>query len=100
MGNSTYTKWANAGLKGLKNFWNNDGSNETITQITMSACVCADLDKRHNKTITQVLQGFAWAYGCATHEISFEKYLDSGYFDENFLKKVLTKCKEYGIINM
>ncbi len=88
-----YDKWANAGLKALGNFWDGDTSDSTIAQITMSACVCADLDKRHNRTITQVLQGFTWAYGCATNEVSLEKYLDSGYFDKIYLKKVLTNLK-------
>ena len=100
MNGSTYTKWAEAGLKGLQSFWNGDGSDRVVSQITMSACVCADLDRRHNKTYTQVLQKFSWAYGCATNEVSLEKYLDSGYFDKIYLKQVLTICKEYGIISM
>ena len=100
MNNSIYTKWANAGLKSLQNFWNNEGCfNKAIAQIDMSACVCADLDRKHNKTITQVLQKFSWAYSYITNEVNLERYLDSGYFDENYLKNVLTKCKEYGIIN-
>ena len=62
-----YDKWANAGLKALSNFWDGDISDSTIAQIDMSACVCADLDRYHKKTITQVLQSFAWAYGYATN---------------------------------
>lgn len=88
-----YDKWANAGLKALSDFWNGDISDSTIAQIDMSACVCADLDRYHKKTITQVLQSFAWAYGYATNEITFEKYLDSGYFDQNYLKNILTNLK-------
>ena len=100
MNNPIYTKWAVAGLKELQNFWNGDGSNGVVAQITMSACVCADLDRGHKKTYTQVLQKFSWAYGCATNDVTFENYLDSGYFDKFYLKQVLTKCKEYGIISM
>ena len=90
MSNTTYTKWAEAGLKCLEAFWNGDNSEQTIAQITMSACVCADIDRRHKRTYTQVLQSFTWAYGCAINETSLERYLNSGYFDENYLKKVLT----------
>lgn len=93
-----YTKWANAGLRDLQKFWNGDGSNRVIAQIDMSACVCADLDRRHKKIYTQELQKFAWAYGYVIHEVDIERYQNSGYFDKEFLKKVLTKCKEYGII--
>ena len=93
MATTIYDKWANAGLKALSSFWDGDISDSTIMQITMSACVCADLDKRHKRTITQVLQSFAWAYGCAINEIALEKYLDSGYFDKEYLKKVLTNLK-------
>lgn len=98
MNNPIYTKWANVGLKELQKFWNGNNSDKVVAQINMSACVCADLDKGHKRTYTQVLQKFSWAYGCATNEVNFENYLDSGYFDENFFKKVLTKCKEYDII--
>ena len=93
MATTVYDKWANMGLKALSKFWDGDTSNSTIVQITMSACVCADLDRYHIKTITQVLQSFAWAYGCATKEIALERYLDSGYFDKEYLKKVLTNLK-------
>lgn len=100
MDNSIYTKWASAGLKALQKFWNGDGSDRVVAQITMSACVCADLDRKHKKTYTQVLQKFSWAYGCATNDVALDDYLDSGYFDKIYLKQVLTKCKEYGIISM
>ena len=93
MKTTIYDKWANAGLKALSDFWDGDISDSTIAQITMSACVCADLDKCHKKTITQVLQSFAWAYGCATNEVTLEKYLDSGYFDKEYLKNILTNLK-------
>ena len=93
MTTTIYDKWANAGLKALTNFWDGDISDSTIVQITMSACVCADLDKHHKRTVTQVLQSFAWAYGCATNEVALEKYLDSGYFDQGYLKNILTNLK-------
>jgi hypothetical protein len=93
METTIYDKWANAGLKALANFWDGDISDKTIIQITMSACVCADLDRRHKKTITQALQSFSWAYSCATNETSLERYLNSGYFDQEYLKKVLTNLK-------
>lgn len=88
-----YDKWANAGLKALAKFWDGDTSDRTIVQITMSACVCADLDRCHKKTNTQVLQSFSWAYSCAINEVTLERYLDSGYFDKEYLKNILTILK-------
>ena len=63
---------------------------KAIIEIEMSACICAELDRNHNRIMTQRLQKFVWGYNYLKHNCSKEEYEKSGYFDEKFLEKLLT----------
>lgn len=88
-----------SGLYWIKKYLNGDNVKKAIIEIEMSACICAELDRGHKKTATETLQKFVWTNGFLLGDCTQIDYENSGYFDENYLKKLLTKLQKCGIIN-
>jgi methionine salvage enolase-phosphatase E1 len=78
--------WAKQGLYALeilKQHPNNEKAK--ICVITAAAC-CADLDRKHNRDETQILQSYVWEQGYLSGECPYEHYEQSGYFKEKYRK--------------
>ena len=81
-----YMKWANHGLRCLEEWKKRPRSKTLKLEVEMSAAVCAYLDRKHSKKATQTLQEYVWRRAYLAKEVSYERYYESGYFDEKFEK--------------
>lgn len=86
------------GLYWLKEYLNGNNTKKAIIELEMAACICAELDRGCKKPTTEKLQKFVWTRGYIVGNCTQTDYENSGYFDENYLKKLLTKLQKCGII--
>ena len=87
------------GMYWIQKYLQNDNVKKAIIEFEMMACICAEIDRSHKKPATCRLQKFVWTNAYILKKCTKEEFENSGYFDEKFLEKLLTKLQKCGIIN-
>ena len=77
--------WVSEALKFKKEYEENKTDKLWKLVKGCGACVC-EFDRKHKEEITQFIQDFIWEEAYLRNEISYERYLNSGYFKEKYLK--------------
>lgn len=80
--------WAKAGLYAIELLKKHPNNERLITLIETSAACCAELDRKHKREETQILQSYVWEQGYLSGETPYERYEQSGYFKEEYRKAV------------
>ena len=78
--------WARQGLHAMAYLKNNPDDEKAWVYVRVSAACCAELDRKHKREETQILQEYVWERGFLTGETSYERYEQSGYFKEEYRK--------------
>lgn len=80
--------WARIGLNALDYLKTYPNNYKALVTVKTAAACCAELDRKHKREETQILQSYVWEQGYLSDEISYERYEDSGYFKEEYRKAV------------
>ncbi len=78
--------WAKAGLAALEYLKRHPGNHKAKVYVETAAACCAELDRKHRREETQILQSYVWEQGYLSGEDSYERYEQSGYFKEKYRK--------------
>ena len=78
--------WARQGLNALEYLKKNPKSEKAKIIVNVAAACCAELDRKHKREETQILQSYVWEQGFLSGEDSYERYEQSGYFKEEYRK--------------
>lgn len=79
--------WARNGLYHLEILKTEPNNEKALMEVRMSACCCAELDRRHKREETQILQDYVWEHGYLSGNCTYERYENSGYFKEKYRKE-------------
>lgn len=82
-----YWYWANEAVNFMKRI--NDGEKNKHLWGALKcagACMC-EYDRKHEEQTTQHVQRYIWTMAYLKGETSYERYYNSGYFNEKYLKK-------------
>jgi hypothetical protein len=82
-----FTYWTLEAIKLMKKY-KADRKNETLWGALncAGACMC-EYDRKHTEPATEAVQRFLWEEGFLRGETSFERYFNSGYFNEKYAKR-------------
>lgn len=78
--------WANAGLHALAYLLKHPKNEKAWIYVQTSAACCAELDRKHKREETQILQSYVWERCFLSGETSYERYEQSGYFKKQYKK--------------
>lgn len=78
--------WASQGLNALAYLMEHPKSKRAMIVVETAAACCAELDRKHRREETQILQSYVWEQGYLSGEDSYERYEQSGYFKEKYRK--------------
>jgi hypothetical protein len=83
----SFTYWTLEAIKLMKKY-KADRKNETLWGALncAGACMC-EYDRKHTEPATEAVQRFLWEEGFLRGETSFERYFNSGYFNEKYAKR-------------
>lgn len=82
-----YNGWARQGLGWLKVWKEKEQSDKVWLMIQVCGACVAELDRRHKKQPTEILQSFIWEQSFLRKETTYERYENSGYFKEKYRKE-------------
>lgn len=82
-----FTYWTLEAIKLMKKY-KADRKNEILWGALncAGACMC-EYDRKHTEPATEAVQRFLWEEGFLRGETSFERYFNSGYFNEKYAKR-------------
>lgn len=80
--------WAGMGLHALAYLLKHPNNENALIHVQTAAACCAELDRKHRREETQILQEYVWERGYLSGETSYERYEQSGYFKEQYRKVV------------
>lgn len=83
--NELHRKWS-MGLKDAMNNYLETKSDRDWLEIDVIAACLWELDRGHKKKTTQIAQEFVWEHGYLRGETTYERYYNSGYFKEIYLR--------------
>ena len=78
--------WAKTGLYAIEMLKEHPNSHKLTIFVNTAAACCAELDRKHEREETQILQSYVWEQGYLSGEASYERYEQSGYFKEKYRK--------------